>query len=235
MPDPTPAPAAPPAAPAPVQNAPATPPPAAPPAAPPPAPPAAAQPPAAPPARPPTPSALEGAPPAPPNPPAPPAAPAPGDAPKPVEYKLELPQGSLLGPKAVEDTIAFAKANNLSNDVAKAILERDSTALGTQREVIVKQLEDQSGAWYGQLQKDPSFGVNSALISKGLKQYDPKGEFLTAVKAMHQQNNPILFNFLSRVFGGLREDRLVTGGRESDFQDNTQKTDAEIIYGEKKS
>lgn len=228
MPDPVAPPAPAPAAPAPAAPA-STTPPSAPPAAAPPAAPAPAA--AAPPAQPP--SAIDGRPPAAPT-PAPGTTP-PAEPPKPVEYKLELPQGSLLGPKAVEDTIAFAKANNLSNDAAKAILERDSKAAAAQRDLIVQHQDAQSVRWYGELEKDPVFGGENlpkygALIKRGLEQDDPAGELRKGIKEMRMENNPALFKFLARVYGRSAEPGLVTGGRPGGTETKADKSAAAIIY-----
>jgi hypothetical protein len=83
------------------------------------------------------------APPAPTDPPAPvPPAPAPTDPPKPpdpapVEYKLALPQNTVLTDASLERTTAFARTSGLSPEVAQKALEFADSEVKTARDDLL--------------------------------------------------------------------------------------------------
>ena len=130
---------------------------------------------------------------------------------------LKTPEGQSVDPAAVDEIVAFSKAQGLSKQQAQAILDRDVKGKGEFLKVeqarVQEELHKQNAAWLGDLQKDkdfggPKFGENAELAKRAMDFGDPTGEFRKELDAAGLSHYPRLVKFAAKFGALLKEDSL---------------------------
>lgn len=140
----------------------------------------------------------------------------------PVEYKLKLPDGSLLDEKHVAKTLAYAKEKKLAPEVAQMLLDRESAAaaghwdsvLARHADVVkewAKESEQHFGAKWKETQELAYRGREWLTKKAGLTD-EEVNEFFSD-KGAGYGNQRAVVSMLAVIGRELRDDRLVTGGQ----------------------
>lgn len=143
-------------------------------------------------------------------------APAPADAPKPIEYKLTIPDGSLLDKTDADGVVAFATKHKLAPEAAQEILTARH-ALLTEAYAAQKSANDAYIAQYDvTLKADAEFGganldATKAAAQRVLQKFDVGGEFLSLLKTTNQESLPPLVRMLARIGKAMGEDKAPQG------------------------
>lgn len=139
----------------------------------------------------------------------------------PEKYDLKLAEGSKLDAKAVDDIAAFAKSNGLSQDAAKALLERENQNREAYVEAQKQQLEEAQKQWVESIKADKEIGGDKLKESvEGGRRALEKFGSESLIKELDETglgNHPELVRFLARIGKAMREDKVVlsqapTGG-----------------------
>ena len=133
-----------------------------------------------------------------------------------ADWKLKLPEGSLLDASALEKTAAFAKAQGLSEKQAQALLERehaDATASQTAQE---KALEERRGAWIAEAQADKEVGgvnfAKNAELAKRVVQRFGDDVLKEALNVSGLGNHVALVRMLSKIGAAMEDDKFIKPG-----------------------
>lgn len=76
----------------------------------------------------------------------------------PEKYELELPEGAQLPDTYLEETAALAKEYGLTQEQAKALVERDAAMVAGFQESALAKHEAETKAWAEQVKSDPEMG-----------------------------------------------------------------------------
>lgn len=151
---------------------------------------------------------------------------------EPVKLELKLPEGTKLDAKALEETMAYATANKLSQEQAQAILEQKSAVVAGFAEAQQKQLETlNDSTWKNELSQDAEVGgekfeENGHLAHRAAaKWFGP--EFADDLKAMKLNHHPKLFKGLVRIAKAMADDKMIFAGANA----GEKKPMTEIFYG----
>lgn len=137
----------------------------------------------------------------------------------PETYDLKLGEGSKLDAKAVEDIAAFAKSNGLSQDAAKALLERENANFEAYVDAVTAQqkaqLEAEQAEWIKTIETDTEIGganakKNMELAKRVVEKYGPEG-FAKQLDETGLGNHPGLVKLIVRILkaANFSEDTLV--------------------------
>lgn len=152
----------------------------------------------------------------------PPPAPAGGtptpapEAPKPIEYKLTIPDGSLLDKTDADGVVAFATKHKLAPEAAQEILTARH-ALLTEAYAAQKVSNDAYIAQYDTtLKADAEFGganldATKAAAQRTLQKFDVGGELTALLKTTNQESLPPLVRMLARIGKAMGEDKAPQG------------------------
>lgn len=136
---------------------------------------------------------------------------------KPVsEYKLKLPENSLLNAKAIEEVTAFAKEKGLSPEQAQLTLERESNAVVAFAEAQQNQMELKKTEWYEAAKSDKEIGgdifAESAEMAKRVVNKYGSDAFKEELERSGLGNHPELLRVFARIGKAMQSDTLVRPG-----------------------
>lgn len=159
------------------------------------------------------------------------------EAPKaqaPEKYELKLPENSALSPDQVEKTVAFAREQGFSNEMAQKILERENQIASDFQARQVDQVAASDRQWYQEIASDKEFGgtafsENGVLAASAAEKFFGQ-EFVQMLKAAKLNHHPMLFKGLVRIAKATADDKLVRGGVQAKPVVST----AEKLYGKTK-
>lgn len=156
-----------------------------------------------------------------------------GDKPKegaPEQYAdFTLPEGVSIDEAKATEFKEFAKANNLTQDAAQALVDRHVEALKEVAHAPYKLWEDTQKEWQAEIKKDPEIGgakyeENIGYAAKALDAFGgPK--LREALSFTGAGNNPEIVRAFVRVGKAMSEGGFV-GGRAS----NTLQSEAAKMY-----
>ncbi len=151
----------------------------------------------------------------------------------PDKYELKLPEKSLLDEKRKGEIEAFAKAQNLSNKAAQAILQREHDTLTAGIEANKSALNTRSEAWLTELKADPEFGgakLNESVALSNLMVARHGGpELVKFLEDTKMGNFPGFVKMLARI-GSLTQDDKIGGGGSAGTKPIAQKTAQQRLY-----
>lgn len=152
-----------------------------------------------------------------------------------IKYELKPSENSLLDQGKLDDLIAYAKANNLSQEQAQALLNKEEALLSSyaqateaaQAEAIAKASEE----WKQQAMADkeiggPEFNKNVELAHRALKQFGNE----TMTKFLNETgfgNHPDVVRMFMRIGRAMAEDKIVS----SNAHGGQSKSLEEVFYG----
>lgn len=153
----------------------------------------------------------------------------------PDNYNLKLPEKTLLTDAYLDGVKAYAKANNLTQEAAQKVVDRDSQVVGNFQQGQHKQMLDMQDTWISTAKADKeyggdNFGKNAELAKRVLTRFatpdfmkvldDPeKGRF---------GNHPELVRFAIRIGKAMGEDQFESGPIEKNKQGESF---ADSFYG----
>lgn len=135
-----------------------------------------------------------------------------------ITYSLKAPEKSALTAEDVKNIEAWAKEKHVSQEVAQAVVERESKLIET-----VKQASDAAAkagveklyeTWAAEAQKDPVIGgakwAETQANAKRALNIDP--DFKALISTSPFGNHPKVLAFLAKVGALTREDSRPNGG-----------------------
>lgn len=138
----------------------------------------------------------------------------------PEKYELNLPEKSAIEPEMLGKVEAYAKANNLSNEQAQAVLNHNHEIVNSYVESANKKLAGLNEVtWKDELIKDEEFGgskfqENGELAAKAAEKFFGK-EFVDELKTMNLNHHPKLFRGFVRIAKAMQNDKFVNPGMSS--------------------
>lgn len=168
------------------------------------------------------------------DPPKPPADP-PADPPKPgapEAYEFKAPEGKTYDAEFVKAFAEEAKALDLPQDKAQAVLDKLSEKA---QERQLAKIEEAKTQWLADSRKDAEFGGDKLEENLGIakKALDAFGS--DALKALLNDsglgNHPELIRFFYRAGKAISEDTFMGGHREGKGQPKTFNDMAALLYG----
>ena len=132
------------------------------------------------------------------------------------DVSVTLPEDSLLDESRVEETLAFAKEQKLSNTQAQAILDRESNAVAAHVQAQKEQSDVKIESWVEDLKIDKEFGgekftQTSEQAHRVMKRF-ANPEFMTYLNESGLGNYPDLVKTFARIGKVMSEDQLVLPG-----------------------
>jgi hypothetical protein len=178
----------------------------------------------------------------------PPAEPPPAEPPKPQDtdstkdtkgldrvvpesYDLKLPEGALLKPEAVAKVAEFAKANQLTQAEAQAVLERENTAIAAYVEEKQKEVETLSTKWVEEVKSDKelggdNFAKTAEMARRAIDRFAP--EIKEDLNRTGLGNHPGFVRFAYRIGKAMADDTFISGNQPP----RQPKSIAEVFYGD---
>lgn len=145
----------------------------------------------------------------------------------PEAYELEGLEGESLS-----DLTAYARANELTNDQAQALVTRDAEMQEKFAAHTAEQFEKTKAEWKASFEADPAIGgtnaektVSNAVLAMD-KFADP--EFSKMLKETGLGSHPEVIRLLSNIGAVMAEGKIL--GAETPAKPNKDKTLAEIMY-----
>lgn len=172
-----------------------------------------------------------------------PATKAAGSEPKtvvPDVYELTLPKDSLLNPARLTEVSEFAKANKLTNEVAQAVLERESANIAAYVDASKKQAEEafvkMQSDWTNELKNDKEYGgdnfAKNAELSKRVVDRFGDDQFKKDLQESGFGNHPGFNRLMAKIGKGMSEDNFVPGGAPPASKE--RKSTADVFYPNQK-
>lgn len=130
----------------------------------------------------------------------------------PQAYDIKLPEGSALNPAHVDTVKTFAKENNLSNEQAQKVLERDHAAVTDMHQ----QLEQKKSEWIKTASNDPEIGGeeftrNAELSKRVIARFGSEG-LKKQLNETGLGNHPELVRTFVRIGKLMSEDQFIFPG-----------------------
>ncbi len=151
----------------------------------------------------------------------------------PDTYNLSIPKDSTLDNEGVQSVADFAKKNQLTNNEAQAILEREHDLKASIIEGQQEELELVAGKWLEESKADAEIGGEhfdeSVSLAKRVVDKFGSPAFKKALNDTKLGNHPELLRFAYKVGKHLKDDSLVFAGAETP---KGQKTLEEVFYGD---
>lgn len=149
---------------------------------------------------------------------------------KKIEYDLKLPEGSQLAKEDVDGIAAYAREQNLSNEVAQAILNRESFKKAEQE----KEMQALSTQWKKEILSDKVFGgeafpKNAELASRFVKANWSK-EAVEYLNSSGLGNHPDLVRTCIIAAQNSANDSIINGKGQGAKRMDTK----DVLYGGKK-
>ena len=157
----------------------------------------------------------------------------PSDQPKPseIKYDLALPKDSLLPANRVDEIVQIAKERGLSNEDAKALLEREDSATRRHHEALVNSHQNLVKQWAEQTQNDKEIGgahyKESVTLARSVLKDFGSPELVEALDKTGWGNNPELVRLLTRIGKAYAPDTMVQPGQ----MPAPKKNAADVLYG----
>lgn len=149
-----------------------------------------------------------------------------------VAYDVKLPDGSLLAAEKVEEVVAYAKDNKLTNEQAQALINRESDAVKSWRDSQESAFEETKAKWVETVMSDKEIGgadfnKNVEFAHRALERF-ASPELKDALSKTGFGNHPELVRVFARIGKAMANDSLVKGGADRPGQ---KKSMEEIFYG----
>lgn len=150
----------------------------------------------------------------------------------PEKYDLKLPEGSKLDAKHLESVTAFAKANKLSQDEAKALVERDDAVSKAQYAKLDAEAKQfiESLVPLAKADKDiggESFDKNVQLAQRVVTKFDTNGVFKKMLDETGYGNHPEVIRIFRNIGNAMKEDELVIAPPAP----SEKKSTAQVLFG----
>jgi hypothetical protein len=165
----------------------------------------------------------------------PPAPGAPATPPAEVTYELKLPDQAKLEAKALERTVAFAKAQGLAPDVAQKALElANAEVQAYETAAVAKHEQDFKVTWPEQVKLDPEIGGDKLeetyadAARARLRFFTPA--FNQVLDKTGWGNHPEFVRGWARVGRAMRNDKLVQPGPGGGVGGTTEQDAADQLY-----
>ncbi len=155
---------------------------------------------------------------------------------KPVEYKLALPKDSLLDPSKVDEIVAYAKEQGLSNEAAQEILNNHSESVTAYKDSQDNEAKGIVASWLSDAENDKEIGgaefkKNGELAKRVVDRFaTPEFKSIMNDKTYPFGNHPEVIRIFSRIGKLMGEDMLTTGNAAGEGE----KDMAEVFYPSKK-
>lgn len=154
--------------------------------------------------------------------------------PQEITYEVKLPDGSLLTPEKVQEVVAYAKENNLSNEQAQALLDRESNAVKSWQESQVSAFEETKAKWVDTVMNDKEIGgvdfnKNIEYAHRALEKF-ASPELKDALAKTGFGNHPELVRVFTRIGKAMADDTLIRTGMDRPTQKRSME---DIFYGAK--
>ena len=148
-----------------------------------------------------------------------------------VEYSLNLREGSLLGKGFLEDVESFAKENNLSNEVAQKVLDKQQMVLDSFIEAEANRHDKELEEWRQEVINDPTLGGDNLNKTaedarRVVTRFGSEG-FIQILKETGYGDHPEVVRFLSKLGSIMSEDSLIlakSGAKDKPLEDYFYKT-----------
>lgn len=152
-----------------------------------------------------------------------------------IKYELKPSENSLLDQAKIDEVIAYAKANGLTNEQAQGLLNKEETLLKSfadaQAEAQAEALAKASEEWKQQAMTDkeiggPEFNKNVELAHRALKQFGNE----TLSKYLNESglgNHPDVVRMFMRIGKAMSEDKIIS----SNAHGGQAKSLEEVFYG----
>ena len=136
-----------------------------------------------------------------------------------VEYSLNLQEGSLLGKGFLEDVESFAKENNLSNEVAQKVLDKQQMVLDSFIEAEANRHDKELEEWRQEVINDPTLGGDNLNKTaedarRVVTRFGSEG-FIQILKETGYGDHPEVVRFLSKLGSIMSEDSLILAKSEA--------------------
>jgi len=156
-----------------------------------------------------------------------------GESKAPESYTLTLPEKSSLTQSDVDKVAAFAKANNLSNDAAQAVLVQRHDAAKQVTDAATAKLTETKTAWLSELKADAEFGgaaldKNGELAANAIKAFGGD-ELLKSVMDAGFNLHPGFFRMMTRIGKAMSEDKPLN--QPAGSGSGGAKDAATVLYG----
>jgi hypothetical protein len=153
---------------------------------------------------------------------------------KEIKYDVKLPDGSLLDAKQVEEVVAFAKANNLSNEQAQDLLNRENETVSAYQKTQESTFEETKAGWVDAVMNDKELGgqgFNQSVefAHRALEKFGSV-ELKETLDKTGLGNHPELVRVFSRIGKAMADDTLVSANASNA---STKKSMEEVFYGAK--
>lgn len=150
----------------------------------------------------------------------------------PTEYKLKVPDGSLLDPSRVEKIVSYAKERGFSEKQAQELLEREHEVLADFNKSQMEAMNKEANGWVDTIKTDKELGgdafkENVALANRLVKRFGSE-QFVKILNDTGLGNHPELVRFCVRVGKLMSEDKLVLPGAQPG---PAKKSTADVLYG----
>jgi hypothetical protein len=152
-----------------------------------------------------------------------------------IKYELKPSENSLLDQAKIDEVIAYAKANGLTNEQAQGLLNKEETLLKSfadaQAEAHAEALAKASEEWKQQAMTDkeiggPEFNKNVELAHRALKQFGNE-KLSKYLNESGLGNHPDVVRMFMRIGKAMSEDKIIS----SNAHGGQAKSLEEVFYG----
>lgn len=147
------------------------------------------------------------------------------------DIEIKLPEESSLTAEQFEDVKAFAKENNLSNEAAQKLLEKQSDLIDSYKDAQMERHEQLVQDWRDQSMKDPEIGgeelkQNVENCKRALEKFGSE-QLIKHLQETGYGNHPEVVRVFSKIGKAMQADDYVFGNGKAD----QGKSIEEIFYG----
>ena len=148
---------------------------------------------------------------------------------------LKIPENSNLSDEQVEDIKAFAKENELSNEVTQAILDRENKAVSSYIENSEKESNQIIENWEKEVKSDKELGGDNLKQTvensrRAVEQFGSES-FSKLLNESGYGNNPDVIRFLNAIGEKMADDKFIQPGAKP----AAERSMAEIFYGKQEN
>ena len=159
----------------------------------------------------------------------------PSDSKVPEKYDLKLPENSLLDAAHLEKISSYAKEKGFSNEMAQALVERESLAVESYQNTQKETLKKMGDTWVSEAKNDKEIGgdtfkQNVELAHRVVNRYGTD-QFKKALNETGLGNHPELLRVFTRIGKAMSEDKLFVPGAQA----SSKRSIEDIFYGSTKS
>jgi len=132
-----------------------------------------------------------------------------------AQYKLELSENSLMDNSFLEEIESFLVENNISEDVAKGMLNKQEEVLAKWVESKTEAIEAEKDQWRDQVVNDKVMGGDNLKTTvENAKRVVGKyasEDFVNMLRETGYGDNPEFVRFVSAIGAAMSDDTLVSG------------------------